>query len=84
MVSKEITIGLANTIEVRPLAMVVQIAGKYDSRITLKKSERTINAKSFMGVIALELDQGDTVTVEADGPDEAAALEEITRFLESK
>lgn len=84
MVSKEITVGLKNTIEVRPLAMVVQLAGKYDSRIYLKKEDRTINAKSFMGVITLELDHDDVVTVEAEGPDEEEAVSEIVHFLQGE
>ncbi len=84
MVSKEITVGLTNTFEVRPLAMVVQIAGKYRCSIYLTKEEKTVSAKSFMGVITLELDEGDVVTVRTEGADEEEAAEEIIRFLEGK
>ena len=84
MISKEITIRLENGLEARPVAMLVQVASKFDSSVYLEAGEKKVNAKSIMGMMSLGLDTGEKVTVIVDGPDEAAALEDIERYLSGK
>lgn len=77
----EVEIKLQNGLEARPVAMLVQVASKYESRIYLESAGKKVNAKSIMGMMSLGLDNGETVTVTADGNDEAEAAEAIEKYL---
>lgn len=81
MTKKAVEIRLQNGLEARPVAMLVQVASKYDSSIYLESAGKKVNAKSIMGMMSLGLDAGETVTVTADGNDEAAAVSEIEQYL---
>ena len=45
---------------------------------------KRVNAKSIMGMMSLNLVNGDLLTVSADGNDEEGAMEEIQCFLKGK
>ncbi len=81
MTKKEITIGLASGLEARPVAMLVQVASQYDSEIHVISQERTVNAKSIMGMMTLGLSEGEKIVVTAEGPDEEKAVAEIEHYL---
>ena len=81
MKSSTLTVGIENGFEARPIALLVQEAGKFDSRIYLEVGSKKVNAKSIMGMMSLGLTNGDEVTVSAEGSDEAEAVEGITAFL---
>ena len=81
MTKKAVEIKIQNGLEARPVAMLVQVASKYDSSIYLESAGKKVNAKSIMGMMSLGLDAGETVTVTADGNDEAAAVNEIEQYL---
>ena len=63
------------------MAMLVQVASQFDSEIHVISGERTVNAKSIMGMMTLGLEAGEEIMVEADGTDEAAAIEDIEKYL---
>lgn len=84
MITRRITIGLPAGLEARPVAMLVQVASQYDSSIYIEDESRKVNAKSIMGMMSLGLGNGETVTVSADGADEANAMEAIEHFLKSE
>ena len=81
MISKEITIRLENGLEARPVAMLVQVASKFDSSVYLEAGEKKVNAKSIMGMMTLGLDTGEKVMVTANGADEAEAIQNIEAYL---
>lgn len=81
MIRKPITIGISNGLEVRPIAMLVQVASQYVSNIYLESEERKVNAKSIMGMMSLGLDTGESVTVSVDGADEEEAMKSIEEYL---
>ena len=84
MRSKEITIELASGLEARPVAMLVQVASQYESRIYMEYANKKVNAKSSMGMMSLVLPVGEKVTVTADGSDEELAIENIERYLSAQ
>lgn len=84
MIEKSMTIELPQGLEARPVAMLVQVASRYDSSIYLKVDERKVNAKSIMGMMTLGLDSGEEVTVIADGQDETEALADIENYLSNQ
>lgn len=70
-----------NGLEARPVAVFVQVASQYESTIYVEVDDKKVNAKSIMGMMSLGLDNGETLTVVADGSDESAAVAHIERFL---
>ena len=84
MIQKDIKIKLSGGLEARPVAMLVQVASKYDSSVYLEAGDKRVNAKSIMGMMSLGLDTGEKVNVVVDGADEAAALEDIEKYLSGK
>ena len=81
MKKKIITVELADGLEARPAAMLVQVASQYDSRIYLESGSKRVNAKSIIGMMTLGLIAGQSITVEADGADEDQAVSEIEKYL---
>ena len=83
MIKKPITIQLANGLEARPVALLVQVASQYESKIYVETENKKVNAKSIMGMMTLGLNAGESVVVSADGTDEQAAIENIEKYLSS-
>ncbi|MBE5876051.1 MAG: HPr family phosphocarrier protein [Lachnospiraceae bacterium] len=81
MIQKSMTIHLDNGLEARPVAVFVQVASQYESSVFVEVEDKKVNAKSIMGMMSLGLDNGEELTVVADGSDEADAIAHIERFL---
>ena len=80
MIKKPITIQIADGLEARPVAVLVQVASQYESKIYVENGDRKVNAKSIMGMMTLGLAAGESVVVSAEGSDEQAAIENIEKF----
>lgn len=81
MVSRDMTINVKSDIEARPVALLVQVASQYESKITVVSGDKFINAKSIMGMMSLGLSQGESLTVTAEGADESEAIDHIEKYL---
>ncbi len=81
MVSKKITIKIPTGLEARPVAMLVQVASRYESSIYVECEDKKVNAKSIMGMMTLALKNGDKVDVVTDGSDEAQAADSLSNYL---
>ena len=81
MTKKNIQVKLESGLEARPVALLVQEASKYESRIYIECEGKRVNAKSIMGVMSLGLDAGEELVVEAEGMDEQTAVANIEKFL---
>lgn len=84
MIKKEMVIKIPSGLEARPVALLVQVASKYECSIYVESEERKVNAKSIMGMMSLGLASGEKVYVTADGVDEEEAIENIEKYLSSK
>ena len=62
----------------------MQVASRFESRITIESGDKVVNAKSIMGMMTLGLAAGENVTVNADGVDEANAIAEIEKYLSAE
>lgn len=82
MFSKSVTINLSADAEARPVAVLVQIASKYESRIYINQQNKRINAKSIMGMMSVGFAKGNQMTIEAEGTDEKEAVEELANYVE--
>ena len=81
MLRKSILINRPHGLGGRPIAELVQVASKYESRVYLEHGSRKVNAKSIMGMMSLEAVSGEQVEVMIDGNDEENAMKEIAAFL---
>lgn len=84
MTTKNIQVNLESGLDARPVALLVQEASKYESKIYIQSGDKRVNAKSIMGMMSLGLDNGEALTVSADGTDEQAAVDGIEQFLSGK
>ena len=84
MIRKVMKVQLKNGLEARPVAMLVQVASQYESRIYIEAEDKRVNAKSIMGMMSLGLASGEELTVSADGADEQAAMEGIENYLSNQ
>ena len=73
---KSVVVKMQQDFEARPIANLVQVANRYESKIC-------VNAKSIMGMMSLALLNGEEILVDAEGADEAEAVAAIEEFLVS-
>ncbi len=59
---------------------LVAVACSYQSRIQIRNNRGSFNAKSMMGMLALDPTDGSLV-ITAEGPDEEAAVHAVVHFL---
>lgn len=68
-------------VHARPAGLLVKLAKQYASAITLEKNGKTCDMRKLMAVMGMGIRKGETVTVTAEGEDEAAAIEAVEKFL---
>lgn len=81
MLEKSMKVQLKNGLEARPVAVLVQVANQHESSVYIETTGKKVNAKSIMGMMSLGLNNGEEVTVIADGKDEEEAITSIENFL---
>ncbi len=84
VIKKKLIVTNKQGLHARPAALFVQIANKYDARITVSRGEEEVNGKSIMGILMLGAEKGSAIFIEADGADAQAAIEELTKIITSK
>ena len=72
-----------NGIHSRPAGDLCRLAQTFRSQITIAADGRSCDLKKAMQVMLLNIKQGETVTVTADGPDEEAAAKMLFSHLAS-
>lgn len=65
----------------RTIAMLVQIASQYKSKINISQDNKTVNAKSIMGMMTLGLIPGQQLEIMVDGEDEEPAMTDLEGYL---
>ncbi|HQR50325.1 MAG TPA: HPr family phosphocarrier protein [Methylophilaceae bacterium] len=84
MVNLEIEIINKLGLHARASTKLTQVASRFGSEIWIARNGRRVNAKSIMGVMMLAASKGSKVTLEASGPDEAAALQALAALINDK
>ena len=81
---KQVTIQNKSGLHARPAAEFVKTASRFAAEISLVKDEKVVNAKSVIGVMSLAAGKGTTLTIRAEGPDAAEALDTLVKLIESR
>ena len=81
LLQKKLVVKSKQGLHARPAALFVQIANKFDSRITVKNDKEEVNGKSIMGILMLGAEMGTSITIEADGHDAHLAIVELEKIV---
>jgi phosphocarrier protein HPr len=82
MTRRHVTISNQLGLHARAAARFVHLAGTFDSHVRVSVGIRTIDGKSILGLLLLAASPGSAVLIEADGPDEDAAVAALGALVE--
>ncbi len=84
LIKKELVVKNKQGLHARPAAIFVQVANKFDARITVRRDAEEVNGRSIMGSLMLGAEKGSLIIIEADGADAEKALEELEKIISSE
>jgi len=68
----------------RAAAKIVEAAARFQSVVTIIKDGTKVDARSIMGLLMLAASLGSEIGVEAEGPDQDAAMTAMLALIEAK
>ncbi|HEX8983139.1 MAG TPA: HPr family phosphocarrier protein [Ktedonobacterales bacterium] len=83
MTSKDVILQAEAGLHARPAALFVKAASRFSSNVTVHFGEKKANAKSILQVLGLNARQGASITISADGSDEAEAVATLSDLAAS-
>ena len=84
MISAPVTIINKLGLHARAATRLVNCATAFESEIQIIRGARKVNSKSIMGVLTLAAATGAELLIEADGPDEEAALQAVVELINDR
>ena len=81
--SSPVHVALASGLHARPAAVVAGVAKRFRASVRLRRGADTANAKSVTALLGLEVQGGDAVSLEAEGPDADEAISALVALLAS-
>ena len=83
MISRAVVVTNQLGLHARAAARFVHLATRYASQIRVARESKVMDGKSIMGILLLAAARGTTITISAEGRDEADAVEALVRLVES-
>ena len=83
MVSQKVKVNNLIGLHLRPAGVLSQTAMKFKCDVIIECGEKRIIAKSVLNVMAAGIKSGTEITLICDGEDEAAAMETVSKAIES-
>jgi phosphocarrier protein HPr len=83
MITRDVVICNRLGLHARAAAKFVHAATRFQSQVRVSRDRRTMDGKSIMGILLLAAGHGATITISADGPDEADAVAALSRLVET-
>jgi phosphocarrier protein len=80
-VSRSVVIRGALGLHARPAARFVKLASSFAAEIEVTAKGTTVSGRSIMGLMMLGAGDGTELTLTARGPDAAAAIDALCRFI---
>jgi phosphocarrier protein len=84
MLKRTIKVSNKLGLHARASAKLTQTASRFQSGVWISRNGRRVNAKSIMGVMMLAAGLGSTIELEAEGPDEEAAMGTLEALFHDK
>lgn len=69
-------------IHARPAGLFVKEAASCESKITISKDGKEVDAKRILGVMGLAVKKDQEIILKAEGSDEDQAIEKLSKFLQ--
>lgn len=82
MIQKEVQLHI--DLEARQVALFVQIANQFNSKVYIHFNNLKINAKSIMGMMSVGGAKGESMNLIVEGEDEEQAVISLENFLSGK
>ena len=83
MTSRAVVVSNQLGLHARAAARFVHRATRFVSQVRVARDTRVMDGKSIMGILLLAAARGTTITISAEGLDEADAVEALVRLVES-
>ena len=83
MVIRSVEVTNALGLHARAAARFVHLATRFNSQIRVSRDAKVMDGKSIMGILLLAAARGTKLTISADGPDEATAVDSLIQLVES-
>lgn len=83
MVAKEVSVKNSSGLHARPATLLVKKASSFKSDVSIEYNGKKANVKSLIGVLSLAVTKDAVIKVVASGDDEALAVEEIVKLVET-
>lgn len=81
LIRKKLIVKNKQGLHARPAALFVQVANKFDARITVRRDNEEVNGKSIMGILMLGAEKDSAIIIEAEGSDAHLALLELEKII---
>ncbi|WP_257478426.1 HPr family phosphocarrier protein [Acidipropionibacterium jensenii] len=81
MIHVTLRVGHPAGVHARIAAQAVLLASRYSASVFVRTSGGTASLRRLADLLALDINQNETVELVADGPDESAALHSLSAFL---
>lgn len=80
-----ITVEIVNRrgLHARASAKFVKLAETFDAQITIEKDGSSVSGSSIMGLMMLAAAKGDSIKLDATGPERGAALDSLKALVEA-
>ncbi len=78
---RTLTLEYPSGLHARPAAQWVEAARRFAARIQVRHGDETADAKNLVALLQLGLAAGSTLTLSAEGPDAAAALDSLQHTI---
>ncbi len=69
-------------IHARPAGLFVKEAASCESKITISKDGKEVDAKRILGVMGLGVKKDQEIVLKVEGSDEDQAIEKLSKFLQ--
>jgi phosphocarrier protein HPr len=83
MMTRSVVVTNPLGLHARAAARFVHLASKFTSQIRVARDSKVMDGKSIMGILLLAAARGMTLTISANGPDEASAVDSLIDLVES-
>ena len=83
MTSQDVTVVNQLGMHARAAAKFVHLATRFEARVRVARDRREMDGKSIMGILLLAAAYGSSITITAEGTDEAEAVAALVELVQS-
>ncbi len=82
MIERQSIVRVEEGLHARPAAELAKIAKSFTATLEITKGDKSAPARSTVKIMLLGVKEGETISIRAEGEDEAQALESLCAFIE--